>query len=125
MFIFDYLIINRDRHGANLEVMKNRAVKLSPLYDNGLSFVCSCMDEADLESFDVMYDRPVNNFIGTKRLGLNLAFIDKQVKLNALREADNDELFADLPGVLPERYLLKIQEIIRRRWENVKKFQSA
>jgi hypothetical protein len=48
LFVFDYLIINRDRHGANLEVMKNGDKILSPYFDNGLSFACSCMDEKQL-----------------------------------------------------------------------------
>ena len=123
MFIFDYMIINRDRHGANIEVLKNDRQRLSPLFDNGLSFVCSCTDEADLESFDVMDDRPVNNFIGTKHLGRNLALIDKKVEFAALRMSDENKLFEGLQGVLPERYFAVIWEIIWERWQNVKAFR--
>ena len=125
MFIFDYLIINRDRHGANLEVMKNDRKKLSPLFDNGLSFVCSCTDEADLESLNIMEDRPVNNFIGTKRLARNLELIEKKVKFGELREQDEDKLFTGLQGVLPGRYFNVIWEIIWGRWQNAKKFRDA
>ena len=123
MFIFDYLIINRDRHGANLEVLKDKGVKLSPLFDNGLSFVCSCTDEADLEVFDAMDDRPVNNFIGTKRLGSNLKLIDRRMEFAALCETDGGKLFAGLGGVLPERYFDVIWGIIWGRWQDVKKFR--
>jgi len=123
MFIFDYLIINRDRHGANLEVLKNRDIKLSPLFDNGLSFVCSCTDEADLDTFDFMDDRPVNCFIGTKRLGMNLRLIDENIEFAALSESDKDRLFAGLHGVLPGRYFDVIWEIIWKRWQDVKKFR--
>ena len=123
MFIFDYLIINRDRHGANLEVLKNRDIKLSPLFDNGLSFVCSCTDEADLDTFDPMDDRPVNCFIGTKRLGLNLELIDKKIEFAALSESDRDRLFAGLRGLLPGRYFDVIWEIIWKRWQDVKKLR--
>ena len=125
MFIFDYLIMNRDRHGANLEVLKNDRKKLSPLFDNGLSFVCSCAEETDLESFDIMEDRPVNNFIGTKRLERNLEQIDESVSFNMLREGDRETLFADLQGVLPERFFAVIWEIIWRRWGYVEKFRAA
>ena len=125
MFIFDYLIINRDRHGANLEVMKNDSVELSPLFDNGLSFACSCVDETDLEGFDLSDDRPVNNFIGTKRLKQNLGLIDKKVRFNKLCESDIDALFNGLDGVLSERYFMIIREIIWKRWQDVKKFRIA
>ena len=125
MFIFDYIIINRDRHGANLEVLKNDIKRLSPLFDNGLSFACSCTEETDLDAFDIMQDRPVNNFIGTKRLERNLGLIDKKVGFNELRESDKDKLLLNLHGVLPERYFTVIWEIIWKRWQNVKKFRDS
>ena len=40
MLVVDYLILNRDRHGANMEVLRNgkaRTVRLAPLFDHGLS----------------------------------------------------------------------------------------
>ena len=40
MLVFDYLILNRDRHGANVEVLTNRyrkTVRLAPLFDHGVS----------------------------------------------------------------------------------------
>jgi len=123
MFIFDYLIINRDRHGANLEVMKNGGKRLSPYFDNGLSFVCSCMDEADLAAFDIMEDRPVNNFIGEKRLALNIAGISDGLVFNELRQSDRDLLFEGLKDVLSDLYLTTIWDIIWRRWGDVKKFR--
>ena len=123
MFIFDYLIINRDRHGANLEIMKNGDKRLSPYFDNGLSFVCSCTDEADLVSFDMMEDRPVNNFIGEKRLALNLTSINENLKFNELLQSDIDGLFDGLNGVLPDAYLKIIWEIIWRRWSDVETFR--
>jgi len=125
MFIFDYLIINRDRHGANMEVMKNGEKKLSPYFDNGLSFACSCTDESELDAFNSEEDRPVNNFIGEKRLSENLSKINKKVEFNELRESDRDILFSGLSGVLTERYLTVIWEIIWRRWLDVKKFRNT
>jgi len=123
MFIFDYLIINRDRHGANLEVMKNGGRELSPYFDNGLSLACTCIDEAELASFSIMEDRPVNNFIGERRLLLNLGKIDKMLEFSELRESDGEGLFAGLHGVLPQRYFSVIWEIIWGRWHDVKKFR--
>ena len=123
MFIFDYLIINRDRHGANLEVMKNGGKRLSPYFDNGLSFVCSCTDESDLASFDIIEDRPVNNFIGERRLALNLSGISESLEFNELLQSDRDGLFEGLQGVLSDLYLTTIWDIIWRRWGDVKKFR--
>jgi len=123
LFIFDYLIINRDRHGANLEVMKNGDIFLSPFLDNGLSFVCSCTEESELKSFNIMEDRVVNNFIGEKRLETNLKSIDKKVMFNTLSNSDIDNLFSGLNGVLPERYFDIIREIIHGRWQNVTQFR--
>ena len=125
MFVFDYLIINRDRHGANLEVLKNDIKRLSPLFDNGLSFACSCTDEADLDSFDIMEDRPVNNFIGEKRLGKNLELIDRKLEFAQLAVSDERKLFAGLAGVLPDRYFSVIWEIIWKRWKYVEKLRAA
>jgi len=124
MFVFDYLIINRDRHGANLEVMKNGDKRLSPLLDNGLSFVCSCTDESELASFDIAEDRSVNNFIGEKRLEANLDKIDKKIEFDELKEPIIDRLLEGLHGVLPDGFLMKIREIIWRRWQNVAQFRS-
>ena len=123
MFIFDYLIINRDRHGANLEVMKNGDIILSPFLDNGLSFVCSCVKESELTSFDIMEDRAVNNFIGDKRLEANLKRIDKKIEFTEIKEEDLSEILTGLQTVLPESYLNIIHEIIWRRWQNVIQFR--
>ena len=123
MFIFDFLIINRDRHGANLEVMKNGDKMLSPLLDNGLSLLCSCINESELNSFNIMEDRAVNNFIGEKRLEANLKKIDKKIAFNELKEAELSGILVDLHNVLPESYLSMIREIIWRRWQNVVQFR--
>ena len=125
MFIFDYLIINRDRHEANLEVIKNGDKKLSPYFDNGLSFLCSCLEDNQAAAFDIMEDRPVNNFIGEKSLGANLKMIDRSVQFNELRESDRAFLFADIQGILSERFINVIWEILCRRWFDVEKFRSA
>ena len=44
----DFLILNRDRHGANMEVLRSRSEKsyrLAPLFDQGLSLFCSIHEE--------------------------------------------------------------------------------
>ena len=64
MLIVDYLILNRDRHGANIEVLRNsrkKTVRLAPLFDQGLSLLRSCPDATAAAGFDVMADKPCNN----------------------------------------------------------------
>ena len=64
MLIVDYLILNRDRHGANIEVLRNsrkKTIRLDPLFDHGLSLLCSCPGDAAAAGFDVMADKPCNN----------------------------------------------------------------
>ena len=59
MLVIDFLIINRDRHGANIEVLsdrKNRMIRLSPLFDQGLSFVCRARTLKEVKAFDPMSD---------------------------------------------------------------------
>ena len=123
MFVFDYLIINRDRHGANIEVIKNNGKVLSPLFDNGLSFVCMHTDTVGVDDFDVMLDRPVNNFIGERSLERNLSYIDILLPFNELNDAHKPIIFNGLEGVLDEIYYKKIWEILIRRWDSVKKFR--
>ena len=47
MLLIDYLILNRDRHGANIEILQSWAEKTyrpAPLFDHGLSLLFSCHD---------------------------------------------------------------------------------
>jgi len=78
-----------------------------------------------LAMFNIMEDRPVNNFIGENRLNLNLEIIDAAQKFNGLRQSDNETIFEGLQGVLSEPYLTMIWDIIWRRWEDVKEFRAV
>lgn len=45
MFLIDYLVLNRDRHGANTEILrdeKSRTDRPAPLFDHGISLLCRC-----------------------------------------------------------------------------------
>ena len=123
MFIFDYLIINRDRHGGNLEVLKNDNLTLSPLFDHGLSFACTCYDDADIDRFDIAADRSVNNFVGERSLEKNLALIDTRLPFGRLKKTHRELLFADVGDLLSPSHKDKIWEIITTRWKNVEKFR--
>ena len=92
MFCIDYLIANRDRHGSNLEVLRNDeedSVRMAPLFDQGVSLLFSTYgDEKLLKEIDVMRDFPVNNYIGSKSLEYNLLLIPKRIRFTDL-ETEN------------------------------------
>lgn len=126
MFVVDYLICNRDRHGANIEVLldEKRKPRLAPLFDHGLSFLFSCYDNLEsIHRFDVLEDKVVNNFIGSKSLEYNLELIPKGKKLfpGELKTKHEKMLFNELEYVLPKEHLKKIWEMLWERWKKYAK----
>ncbi|MCR5358210.1 MAG: hypothetical protein K6E63_12500 [Lachnospiraceae bacterium] len=122
MIAVDYIILNRDRHGANIEVLRNSAahtVRIAPMFDHGLSLMYSCFSVEEAEKFDVMEDRRCNNFIGESSCLANLELIKgRNYLFNAkLVPADKDILFDGLEGALPEIYFKKIWDMIYGRYK--------
>ncbi len=120
--VVDYLLANRDRHGANTEVIRGAdgAYRLAPVFDTGLSLVFSCYgDEERVVAFDPLSDVAANNFIGTRSLEENLAFVRRPLGLSPLVSGCEGALFAGLDGVLPQAHLDKMWEIIRLRWNRL------
>lgn len=121
MMAFDYLIINRDRHGANIEiVMRDNEVELAPFFDHGVSLAYSCYgNEEGVAAFDPEYDRQVNNYLGTHSLVENLSFVQQ----GALGLGQFDEiekrLFRGLDDVISPSLKEKIWEIISLRWQRL------
>lgn len=121
MLVVDYLILNRDRHGANVEVLRDarrRTIRIAPLFDHGLSFLCSCYNEEEIERFDILEDKPCQNFIGSRSTYENLAFVEnkKGIFSNALKLEDKEVLLANLESVLSEEHLDKIWNMLWARW---------
>lgn len=121
MLVVDYLILNRDRHGANVEVLRDarrRTLRIAPLFDHGLSFLCSCYNEEEIERFDILEDKPCQNFIGSRSTYDNLKYVEKKdcIFLRRLKEEDKGILFADLESVLSEKHLEKIWNMLWARW---------
>lgn len=118
MLLVDYLIINQDRHGANVEVLfgKDGSKRLSPMFDCGNSLVFSCFDvEQDIREFDPLVDAIGTNFIGSKRLAENLELMPQGI-VKELREEHRAYLFRGLHQALPAYHLDKIWDIIWKRW---------
>jgi hypothetical protein len=121
MLVVDFLILNRDRHGANIEVLRNsrrRTLRLAPLFDHGLSLLFSCMSDDAIQKYDVMEDKLTNNYIGSRSTWDNLKLIpsDRMPTLNPLQESDRDILLEGLDGVIPQDLQDKIWNMIWRRW---------
>ncbi len=121
MLAVDFLILNRDRHGANIEVLRNKrkkTIRLAPLFDHGLSFLCRCRSDREAAAFDVMADLPTNAYLGSRSAKENLNLIprDKLPVFSPLREEDRETLFEGLDGVISATMRGKIWEMIWRRW---------
>ena len=122
MLVVDFLIMNRDRHGANVEVLRNRinkTVRLAPLFDHGLSLFSRCPDLSAVLKEEVMADKPVQCFVGSNSAVDNLKLIPrgKEPVLNSLDEKDKDLLLEGLKLALDEQWLERIWELIWRRWQ--------
>ena len=121
MLVVDFLILNRDRHGANIEVLRNKkqkSLRLAPLFDHGLSLLCRCETEDAIEKFDVMADLPVQCYIGScsAQDNLKLIPIHRMPKFNPLKESDRNVLLDGLDGIISQSLLDKIWDMIWKRW---------
>lgn len=123
IMLLDYLIANRDRHGANIEVLQSRdgSLRLSPVFDCGLSLLFSCyMDEAKAEAFDALADVNANNYLGTRSLEENIRrfvpTVPSSFGVTSLAKGDVDAVVRGLDRVLPAAHCSKIKEIIWQRW---------
>ena len=121
MLAVDFIILNRDRHGANIEVLRNarkHTVMIAPLFDHGLSLLYSCESASSVRQYDVMEDRRCQNFIGTLSCKDNLDLITdkKGVFKNRLEKSDRSVLFEDMEEILPDSYYDKIWEMIYKRY---------
>lgn len=121
MLAVDYIILNRDRHGANIEVLRNaraHTLRIAPLFDHGLSLLYSCLSEEEAAKFDIFEDRKCNNFIGGYSCYENLQLIQTEnVFPCSLKENDKDILFEGLSSVLPEIFIDKIWNMIYERYK--------
>lgn len=122
MFCIDYIVANRDRHGGNLEVLrdtKKDETRIAPLFDQGVSLLFSTYgDEKLIEKVDVMQDFPVNNYIGAKSLEYNLSLIPKgtDLRINRLKQSDREYILQNVEEILSQKHVDKIWEMIWKRW---------
>ncbi len=121
MMVVDFLILNRDRHGANIEVLRNsrrKTIRLAPLFDHGLSLLFNSYTDEQVAAFDVLQDKQTNTYIGSRSTLENLKLIPKDQcpKLNALRPEHRAVLLEGLDGIIPQNLQDKIWDMIWKRW---------
>ena len=124
MIAFDFLILNRDRHGANIEVLRNaraHTLRLAPLFDHGLSLMYSCTTDEEVMKYDILEDKKCQNFIGGFSCFENLSLIgecvDKRKMFkNILKETDKEIVFKDLDGILSPIFINRIWDMIYTRY---------
>jgi len=121
MLVVDFLILNRDRHGANIEVLRNKrkkTIRLAPLFDHGLSLLCRCDSDEAVDRYDIMADHPVQCYIGSRsaRDNLNLIPAGRMPSLNALRSDDKAVLMEGMDGIISQKLQDKIWNMIWKRW---------
>lgn len=122
MIVVDYLILNRDRHGANIEVLRNaraHTLRIAPLFDHGLSLMYSCLSDDEAEKFDVLEDKRCQNFIGSYSCFDNLKLVKKGNGLftGRLQEKDKKVIFEDLEDILSDVFIDKIWQMIYERYQ--------
>ncbi|MBR0165111.1 MAG: hypothetical protein IJQ12_10605 [Lachnospiraceae bacterium] len=130
MLVVDYLILNRDRHGANMEILidrRKKTVRPAPLFDHGLSFVCRCQTEEMLKGVDVMQDKKVQSFVGTSSARDNLQMVPLHIlkKLPSVQKEDRKRLFDGLEGVLSKKYRDTIWKMIEKRWNVIETIRRS
>ena len=121
MIVVDFIILNRDRHGANIEVLidlKNDTYCLAPLFDHGISLLSRCNSNEEIINYDVLDDKKVQCFVGSNSTKDNLNLIPKEKlpNLNKLRIEDKEYIFKDLDLVIDQILKDKIWEMIYKRW---------
>lgn len=129
--VFDYLIIGRDRHDSNMEVLfnsKNGKLRTSPIFDNGISLLAPItLDipirerENKIRDFKELDDYIGNNFIGTRSLSSNLYLINKPIYVNKLTKEHKRSIFYGLHDVLSESDINKIWSILCYRYSYLRK----
>lgn len=120
MLIIDYLIMNRDRHGANIEVLynsKKKEYRLAPLFDHGLSLLAPSYLPKDIENYDIFQNKRVNSYIGTSSLEENIKIVPKDMFPKT--KLDLDLIFQGIITKDNEKYISKARQLLERRWKEL------
>lgn len=123
IILVDYLVDNRDRHGANIEVLYNKVTdsyRLAPIFDNGLSLLFSCTNEDMIKEYDVTKKIKAQSYFGNSELEKNLLLIrpNRMKIINKLSKEAREYIFKDLDGIISKKHQDKIWKLINKRIES-------
>ena len=122
MIAVDYIILNRHRHGANIEILRNaraKTIRIAPLFDHGLSLLFNCDSDEKATVYDILEDKRCQNFIGSSSCHDNLSLITdkKNVFKGELVQTDKAVLFEGLDGILSQTFIDTIWNMIYERYK--------
>lgn len=120
MLTIDYLIMNRDRHGANIEILKDRLKKHyypAPLFDHGLSLLCSGRCDDDYLAVNPLEEKTVQCFVGEYNTLRNLDLIPSEMALQLPRfdEALKTKLFEGLDIIMSDTWIECVWNFLVKR----------
>ena len=112
--------MNRDRHGANIEVLYNAKTKeyrLAPLFDHGLSLLSPSYLSTDIKAYDIFKNKRVNSYIGSSSLEENIKIVPKD--MFPKKNLNLDNIFLGIITKDNLEYMLKAKQLLQRRWNEL------
>ena len=127
MLLVDYLILNRDRHGANIEILKNRYTKAiypAPLFDHGVSLLFQCKSTNEIMKADPLEDKKIQCFVGSNSSFDNLRLIpaEHRIALPVFDTELKERLFFRLDDVMGDIWVEYVWKFLKMRAEAYEDF---
>ncbi len=122
LFIFDYLIMNIDRHGHNIELIydNNGNISSSPIFDNGRALTYEYGTNTELmQNWDYKSKVTANNFVGSIYLDNNLKYISRQYRLPRLNDEAYKKIFYGLGRVISKKHREIIKMALNYRYKKL------
>ena len=122
VIIFDYLIMNIDRHGRNIEMIINgNQITPSPIFDNGRCLTFGCGNRTyNIKKYDYKSPGMGNNFVGSIDLERNLSNVSRQYILPELCDEIRPKLFHGLHSEFTSEHRDILWEALKYRYNILK-----
>ena len=120
-FIFDYLIMNADRHGRNIELLYDgNKISPAPIFDNGRCLTFDCGNRIEnIINWNYAEGGMGNNFLGGIYLENNLKYVSKAYKLTYLSESAYKHIFYGLHDVIERQHIAILKEAIEYKYQEL------
>lgn len=116
MFLVDFLILNRDRHSSNIELVDEVPV---PLFDHGLALTAL----QDVDTWNHWSSDRVNNFVGSTSLKENLHVIPHDC-WPVVHKPDVD-VVSRFSNFWEENKIMAVKKMLRERWEFIESLREG